>query len=92
MVSHRLQGFLALLSLLSYLFAFALIVIIVILTIATIVQRHNIYLGVRDLLFVTLRKRINFAIVCILLLSFSIIAAITVTYLYNRSTTTIAGV
>jgi two-component system nitrogen regulation sensor histidine kinase NtrY len=85
-VSHQLQGFLALLSLLSYLFAFALIVIIVILTIATIVQRHNIYLGVRDLLFVTLRKRINFAIVCILLLSFSIIAAITVTYLYNRST------
>lgn len=85
-VSHKLYGLLTLLSLSSYLFVFAVVVMAGILSIVAIAQKHNFYLGLRDLLFATLRKRVNLAIVSILLLSFTVIAVITSTYLYNRST------
>ena len=85
-VSNPSLTILSLLSLSSYLFIFAVVLIILFLGIAAIVQKHDIYLGLRDLLFATLRKRINFAIIFILLLSFTVIAVITGTYLYNRST------
>lgn len=84
-ISHRKQGLMDFLSLFSYLFMFSVIAMIAISFLHTILKYRNFSAAYHEMVHATLRKRINFSIVLVLLVSFSLIAGITVSYFYNRS-------
>lgn len=84
-ISHRKQGIMGFLSLLSYLFMFSVFAMIFISSLHTVLKYRNFSAAYHEMVHATLRKRINFSIVLVLLVSFSLIAGITVSYFYSRS-------
>lgn len=74
------------LSLFSYLCLLTVCVMVLVMTVNALLHARSVRLGLRTLFYATLRKRINLAMVMILLFSFTVIGFITITYFYTNST------
>ena len=85
MVSYNSNNVMKLLSLLSYLFVFAFGIMFIIIGINSVFKGGDNELHIRDLVYSSLRKRINFAMLVTIFISFLVIGAVTVNYFYNRA-------
>ncbi|MGB1206134.1 MAG: ATP-binding protein [Chitinophagales bacterium] len=85
MVSYNSNNVMKLLSLISYLFVFAFGFLFIIIGINSIFKSSDDKLDIRDLIYSSLRKRINFAMLVTIFISFLVIGAVTVNYFYNRA-------
>lgn len=75
-----------LLSLFAYLLCFVLFCVLVVISFNSIFNSENNQVQLRDLLYSSLKKRINASMLMLILVSFLVIGAVTVWYFYARST------